>query len=1207
MKKGLLLLPLVLLLGACSQDKKEDPPVPKTGVELVAVGPTNFGGVIVGQFRDAAIKVYNHGPDAVDTSALNTALTAPFKVQSIGAPCNSGTLNAGANCVVSIRFTPTFNGNFFQDFFVGDSFLRITGKGMVGGSIEISDSLWDTGQTVAGEIVRKNIQVTNQGDFPIQRPDVELIPGMTLGFNNCGVYIQPLSTCRIELVLQKTIAGVLSELVVFRVANSYSPEIQIVTDVVAGESAGSILFDNPPASVVADGETELAVATTAITDQYGNTVLDGTGVHFSSSNCTILSDRDTTTINGIVYVLLRTSTTKSNCNVSAISAEANGVLRIPQLAGPPHGTINVEPYTENVVANGQTQVVLKTLTIFDKFNNIVENGTEISFSLVGGGFLNTSVGTTVLGKTQVIVSSPSTPGTSNVVIRAGPVRDAQGTIIAYGAQGVYPINFTAGPPNGTIPVTSQYTGIYAVEDSAYEDLGFNIRSIITVGPVKDAQGNVVPTGTGINIVVENGVNVTFNQNNVTAYTDSAGRISFLVAGSGQRGYINITASTVTGASGSVQLWAYKSEIMTPQPTANKVELFEIVRPSGDIPLRTDRWATIAANYFGVTNSQDGSYYTVEKKATLNPQIYGQVPHFLYECLFTHKEYVVSGPCLKSNATAQNQQVNWKPNHSTYQSPIKFDTRNLNPLFSPKYIINLSNPAVNALHNTQYGFVRVTSYSLPSCNNNQADVKTLFRDPAIGFMSSLDKMIFFGGYYFNQEGHPTCMPQYYPSGNNIQVNSIYSGVGESTDESVNVFLSRQTGLEDPDNIGDYPPAHGGMRLVSKGNKLFGFGGANLLPGNSGVSSYNNLYSFNGTENKWSVIRPDNDPVEENTGGEPEARYQNGLVYVPENNSLYIVGGLKEYFCGNFPNSNSCLARPACKWESNSCLPAGTGDGRGWEGADDIWQLNLDRVDNPSDESKKLEWKKICGSEVATLPAELGGGANPAFRSCNLPTSGVYTNLESSPYNAEPVNVQAVWHKVRQKVYLFWREKTHVRAFDPYSGSITTPTDGTQTLAGAFQVMYNEISERLIGYFRNFSDQVNDGSTLKVFDLAPGEKYFFKVVVDIGPGARTNARNLILKIAGKATTVNPPAAGNHGLELRVFNFTSNQWELVADHAWGYQGGLGAGEILSYNIPAVNIPNYVSTEGKVEMMFNAKGSLNENGEMRVLINSVGIEGVF
>ena len=106
--KKILFFALIFALIGCSQNE-ETPPAPRTGVELIAIGPLNFGGVLVGEFRDAAVRVINYGPESIDVSTLDETLLNPFRITSISDPCNSGTLPVDGDCVMWLPLMQWFD------------------------------------------------------------------------------------------------------------------------------------------------------------------------------------------------------------------------------------------------------------------------------------------------------------------------------------------------------------------------------------------------------------------------------------------------------------------------------------------------------------------------------------------------------------------------------------------------------------------------------------------------------------------------------------------------------------------------------------------------------------------------------------------------------------------------------------------------------------------------------------------------------------------------------------------------------------------------------------------------------------------------------------------------------------------------------------------------------------------------------------------
>lgn len=400
MKKYWLLSLVFLVLSACSK-KEETPPTPKTGIELVAIGPINFGGVLVGDFRDAAIRIFNHGPAAVDTADIATKMSDPFKIQSVSSPCSSGSLPSGQSCVVAIRFNPVLAANYSADFILGSAKVTATGRGLLGGVMSISETSWDVGVSIAGVESRKNFIISNLGDFTIPAPVVTTPAGISVGVNQCGSFIATQKTCRIELIAKKTIAGSYNEEVTFNANDGGLLVVYLTNTVLPAEASGTISFVSAPATIIADGVSQYDVTTNPIKDQFGNVVSDGTNIRISGSNMTLLTPSPQATVDGRVSFSFISPTVKGFSTVSLLSSEASGFLRALATSGPPSGTIEVQSYTQEIVANGQAQTLFKILPIKDQFGNVVEDGTQVFYFVSGGGSVSAPFNFTLLGTTQM--------------------------------------------------------------------------------------------------------------------------------------------------------------------------------------------------------------------------------------------------------------------------------------------------------------------------------------------------------------------------------------------------------------------------------------------------------------------------------------------------------------------------------------------------------------------------------------------------------------------------------------------------------------------------------------------------------------------------------------------------------------------------------------------------------------------------------------
>lgn len=1235
---GTIFLISTLILTGCSKEETP-PPTPKTGVELVAIGPILFGGVLVGDFRDAAVRIYNHGPDEISTTDFPTKLSAPFKVQSISTPCNSGKLKANESCVVAVRFEPAAGGDFQQEFLVGNASLITTGRGLMGGSISLSDTYWDVGQSVAGTELRKNITVSNLGDFTVPSPDVQLLGGITIGVNTCGDFLAARRTCRIELIAKKIISGQLSEDIYFDAGDGGNPFVTVVTDTLPGEPSGAILFENAPATIVADGTQEHTITTEEIRDQFGNIVLDNTSIRLSSTNVTLLTSTPQPTVGGKITFTVRSSTTKGFSTVSLLSGEANGFLRMRATSGPASGAITVQDYPSTIVANGQTQVVFQLNPLRDQFGNIVEDNTQVYYSLVGQGSVNHPFSFTVLGTTSVVLKSSTQVGTTILQIRSGPIFDNTNTLIGWSAEGDFPITFGPGLASGVIPISATESGIYAVEDQIYEQQGVPIRTAVTLGPVRDAYGNIVTTGTALNLTVNGGTNITFSgANPVTVNTDSSGLVYFLLSGNGNRGPIDISVTGGANASGSFMVWAYKDERLAADNTPdNKVQFYEKYFSAGTLPALNIPWSKSID--FTSTSIADGTLFGA-KHINRNGAITYQtsLDYLLMPCWFGGKNTkIYIGPCLKGEADG--------------------------PGMSASYLIadqDVLSPVVPA-HRLQ-GIPVDRPYTSAHANG--------YFHPGIGYNTQLDRYLIFGGHWYEAItvlggttylGHTTKLATFY--------NSL-------TREGAAATSSNQTGNEDAEDIGEYPPSMSTIAFTSKNEFMYGFGGFSAEAG----SAYNQVYVYNGATNKWATLFPENDPNERSTSGEPTARNQNGIAYIPATNSLYIGGGIKQYYCNEFVTKNRCNSFPGCSWNdrssgvlsvaqlpladtvvgefcetvnlceelgfsginsqsptylgqastecnkrvgcfwdngSTSCkkrqnYPGSDGAGDGWTDADDLWQLDLSPLDPGG--TGEVAWKKICGSEEPFLLSS-PTTPNPAAVSCGFPKGAngfpsVYADLRD---RTEPRRMNMVWNEIRQKLYFFWQGRQDSKELNFTTNNITNTSDGAQSLVYAesgvpYQQFYNQKLGRMFSYYRGGVNQKN--SYVKMWDNEPNEKTYYRVSFKLGQGSKSFTQGLTPRVRGGGGT-SDAIAPNTGISVYIYNFTTDSWLLVGENtldAGGAQSVTTNGiQEIAHLYQGNNARDLVSNQGFVELLILPRGNPGGSGSNEVRLDSVVLEGRF
>lgn len=1390
------IITLALTLVGCSKEK-ETPPTPKSGIEMVAIGPINFGGLLVGETRDAAIRVYNYGPGDLNTSNLIYSLThndpadpavlpedvdkivlvTPFKIQSVSAPCSSGTLPAGRNCVIAVRFSPVLPGIYTHDLRLcinpGNastcSSITTNGRGMVGGVMSISETHWDVGQTYAGIETRKSFTLTNLGDYTIPAPTLTLIPGVTVGLNTCGSFIATQRTCVIELVAKKTVMGYTNENVIFNAGTGGTISVNVENTIIPGEASGTIGFIDPPASIVADGVGEYTVTSQPIRDQYGNIVVDGTSVRITSGNATVITPSPQTTVNGQVTFTFRAPTTKGFATISLLSGDANGFLRSVATAGPPSGVLEVQTYPASVTANGVTQVLFKLLPVKDQFGNVVEDGTPIFFSVQGGGTLSTPSNFTILGSAQVALTAASQVGTAIVQFRASPIYDENENIIDWGASGNYQITYTPGIPAGVIPITANNPAIYAIEDQVYENQGIPVYSTVTIGPVRDLTGNIVATNTPININVVGGRNVTFQNPTypITGHTDDNGNITMIMAGNGVRGYINITAQGQGGSTayGAYNLWAFTESRYLPTNNIldNRFTLFETVAPAASLPdLLTTKWASFGANDLAALSANDGVTFTVmgRNSSTINTFL-SNMPYFQSPCWFARDKKLQAGPCpvdqYKSNKgslaydaigsdgllvdvngpghrpllTLKSPYLYSSPDEVTAADNIpqgSYGTGTHDPLTRGGWSSHWGSPVLGAAgflpyDNTYVYFGGAFIYDGTSNFCPRIQFPGFCSDPLFTSLATCNAAG--GGRYWTtaidacnarssscqwDNANQVCRFKNTLFGYSSDWGSLYFNMDRINQTVTSTF---QYGAMDSDQVGEYPPEAALASTASNGNDLlYTFGGYNL----SGQNARKDLYVMNANNKKWTMIYADPDPNERGDNGVPSPRYQAGLVYVKDNDSVYLAGGRRRYDCSEFITKSACLQSAACSWDDASgiedefgpfdssyyssnpiythvplmdnirgeyCKPVsqsvcndiiadlrpynsgntalaqsecnrrlgcqwnaptlscslrnGTDtSGGGWLTATDFWKLDLSPLTD-SDPNTNPTWKKLCDSQEPYI-GNNQSQPNPAYRSCGFPNgicsniayttqtacqsagaswnTNLYPDLGSNavlqaatnPYGSTITerHTNVVWNPLKGKMYFAWEGINNLLAYDPYTDAFSSPTGSLSGLANSYQLIFSPYTGKTFAYKRGSISGNN--SFVRSVEYEPNERRYIRAEIALGNGTKEFATTVkpIIRASGKITG----ATTASGVTAYVYNYSSNQWILVGTNTFTTQSsditGFANNEI-SQEFLNQAARDLVSDEGKVNILVVPNGNPANGSTQELNIESIAIEGRF
>ena len=322
---------------------------------------------------------------------------------------------------------------------------------------------------------------------------------------------------------------------------------------------------HPPAIRVSNFEITTTLRVT-VTDAYGHLVhgapisLTTTEGRFPASGSNVVT---VTTVNGVALAGLASSTAVTTATVTA-AVMPNGVpmasTEVRFIPGLPYAiTSTVEPTTPLRLC-ADTAVV--TATIRDRYGNLVEDGTEVTFNVVQGdrGDMNPRLTTTTDG---IAVSTVTTKGYRfgerflDVYILSR--REAQ-QVVWYQR-----VNLTEGPPHHIVlsssPPTVQVGGRYAEITALVQDCGnnnvvdgtvvtFTVDALGTIGPVTSTT-----TAGRAYATFQSGCTV--GTSRVTATADSkTGILDIpLEPGPADRIYVGITPDTIRNCGGTAYITA----------------------------------------------------------------------------------------------------------------------------------------------------------------------------------------------------------------------------------------------------------------------------------------------------------------------------------------------------------------------------------------------------------------------------------------------------------------------------------------------------------------------------------------------------------------------------------------------------------------------------------------------------------------------------
>jgi hypothetical protein len=369
------------------------------------------------------------------------------------------------------------------------------------------------------------------------------------------------------------------------------------------------------------------------------------------------------------------------------------------------------------------------------------------------------------------------------------------------------------------------------------------------------------------------------------------------------------------------------------------------------------------------------------------------------------------------------------------------------------------------------------------------------------------------------------------------------------------------------------------FVAVGKTLYSFGGFDAT--GDGQPSSDGLLQLNTETGVWSGLSPDPDnsiPLSPTYTGEPLARYEHGMVYVPETTSLYIYGGV-----GITAGKNGQQPTPVY--------------------FNDLWQVNLNPapvVDPITGESStpSLQWKRICDNCVSVDPS-------------NLFTSIKRNPVQPGPgFSFNPGVATLMWNKARKQVYVYWSSRSYVYSFDPTASNIVftaiDSSSGANFLASSYQVLYNPRQERMYAYFQGDPNS-NILPSLKMWDMDANEKVYTKTRFQLGNGSKQWATILSPRIKAYGSAGADPSCGDPcpGVSAYIYNYATLTWDLIGNNTALNDTALNTqGEITNSWINK-EAQNHVSSDGFVDILVSPNGNpLNYN---QIHVDSIYLDGTF
>ncbi len=450
-----------------------------TGVAPVTVSTSSisFGNEVVGVKSSASkVTVTNNQKVALTISKISPSL--PDYSTTTTCPVGSGTLAAGANCSVSVFFTPTVAGTRSDTLTISDNAtvsptVSLTGMGTVAVSTNPS-SLNFGNQALGTSSAPQVVTLTNNLTTKLKITSIAISPNDFSATNTCPSSLAAGASCTATVIFSPKQLSTRTGTLTFTDNASGSPQLVSLTG--TGTAANLVSIAVTPANPsIAAGTTQQFTAT--------GTYSNGTTQNLTSTATWTSSVISTATITsaGLASALAAGST-----SITAASGSISGSTTLT-VGAPLLVSIAITPANPSF-ALGTTQTLKATGTYTDGSTKDLTSSATWNSANHGIATVSQGVATSVgVGTTSVTATSGSIVGSTNLTV-------TQAALVS--------IAVTPAIPSIPAGTTQQFTATGTFTDGTTQNLTTTVQwssdttSVATISNASTTQGLATAVGAG---------------------------------------------------------------------------------------------------------------------------------------------------------------------------------------------------------------------------------------------------------------------------------------------------------------------------------------------------------------------------------------------------------------------------------------------------------------------------------------------------------------------------------------------------------------------------------------------------------------------------------------------------------------------------------------------------------------------------------------